>query len=53
MKLLRPLLLHTALDRSEEPLSSPLSAASAVTTKEEMLDLLKANENLMVLGTYV
>lgn len=53
MKLLRPLLLHTALDRSEEPLSSLLSAASAVTTKEEMLDLLKANENLMVLGTRV
>lgn len=53
MKLLRPFPLHTTLDRSEEPLSSLLSTASAVTTKEEMLDLLKANEKLMVLWTQV
>lgn len=52
MKLLRPFPLHTA-DRNGEPLSSLLSAASAITTKEEMLDLLKANKNLMVLWTRV
>lgn len=53
MKLLRPFPSQTALDMSEEPLSSRLSAASAITTKEEILDLLKANENLMALWTHV